>query len=215
MHSLLFHIFALILLVSAVFIVTAAHPVRAALSLVVSFLSVSALMVLLGAEYMGMTLTIVYVGAVAVLFLFAIMMLRMGHYSGWNIKIKNFAIFFVVLVIIGVSLYLMMKSIKTGNGFDSSLQEPATRNDILMIGDKLYTYYAVELQIVGLILLISMIGVVYLALGFDDEKAAKLQSNLQCRKKTQKSYIRNGHDSVILTHPKIGEGVKVDDVDNL
>lgn len=198
MASFLFYIFSLMLIVSAVVSVSISVPVYSVLSLICAFVSVACLFFMIGAEYLGATTVIVYVGAVAVLFLFVVMMLDNDKNKDPKIK-KNGYKLLVGLVVL-YSLYAILMSIKSADvilpssDYDGSVSE----NNVLGIGKILYTEYFLSFQISGFILLVAMIGAIVLTLRH--KKNVKRQDVAE--------QIRRS-DSVYLVNPKSGKGVKI------
>ncbi len=198
MASFLFYIFSLMLIVSAVVSVSISVPVYSVLSLICAFVSVACLFFMIGAEYLGATTVIVYVGAVAVLFLFVVMMLDNDKNKDPKIK-KNGYKLLVGLVVL-YSLYAILMSIKSADvilpssDYDGSVSE----NNVLGIGKILYTEYFLPFQISGFILLVAMIGAIVLTLRH--KKNVKRQDVAE--------QIRRS-DSVYLVNPKSGKGVKI------
>lgn len=198
MASFLFYIFSLMLIVSAVVSVSISVPVYSVLSLICAFVSVACLLFMIGAEYLGATTVIVYVGAVAVLFLFVVMMLDNDKNKDPKIK-KNGYKLLVGLVVL-YSLYAILMSIKSADvilpssDYDGSVSE----NNVLGIGKILYTEYFLPFQISSFILLVAMIGAIVLTLRH--KKNVKRQDVAE--------QIRRS-DSVYLVNPKSGKGVKI------
>ncbi len=164
--SLLFLVFAFILLVSAVAVITAKNPVHSVFFLILAFFNAAGLFVLLGAEYVAMTLVIVYVGAVAVLFLFVVMML--------NIHFEKLRAGFIKALPWGISLALIL-FLELGGLLYASLLTPtptapavvaipdaAVVTNTEAIGMVLYTRYMLAFELAGLILLVAMIGAIVL-----------------------------------------------------
>jgi NADH-quinone oxidoreductase subunit J len=163
-----FYIFSLILVTAGLFTVVARNPVHSVLWLILSFLSASGLFVLLGAEFVAMLLVIVYVGAVAVLFLFVVMMLDVDFATlkGEMAKYVPLALLIGVVILLQLGL--------TFGGWESSDlamgQRQAVTPDITevqntaAIGQLLYTKYIYLFQAAGLILLVAMVGAIVLTI---------------------------------------------------
>ena len=167
LYPLTFYFFSFIAVLSALMVISAKNPVHSVLFLILSFVNASGLFVLLGAEFLAMILVVVYVGAVAVLFLFVVMMLDINFVKlreGFLQYLPFGALLGIVLVIELGILYLTDTSSNINN-----IQIPLdqTINDIentKMIGKLLYTKYFYLFQICGIILLVAMIGSITLTL---------------------------------------------------
>lgn len=161
LESLLFFLFSGVLTVSALMVVLARNPVHAVLFLILCFFNAAGLFVLLGAEFLAMILVIVYVGAVAVLFLFVVMMLdidfrdmKRGLTGHLPIGIAVAAIFFSELAVFEVT-----------NSIAPVATQAATATDnTRAIGAVLYTDYMYPFEVSGMILLLAMIGAIVLTL---------------------------------------------------
>ncbi|PKQ13990.1 MAG: NADH-quinone oxidoreductase subunit J [Alphaproteobacteria bacterium HGW-Alphaproteobacteria-1] len=161
-----FYLFAAALLVGGLFTVVSRNPVHSVLWLILSFISAAGLFVLLGAEFVAMLLIIVYVGAVAVLFLFVVMMLDVDF-----AELKaEMAKYMPLALLIGVIL-LMQFGIAFGNWQVADGAEAARRavtpegvENTAALGLLLYDQYFILFQLAGLILLVAMIGAIVLTL---------------------------------------------------
>lgn len=155
-----FYAFAAVLIVSSVLVITARNPVHSVLFLILAFFNAAGLFVLLGAEFVAMILVIVYVGAVAVLFLFVVMMLDIDF-----AKLRVGAKQFVPLGLL-VGLALLAELVMLYQAWPKP--EPLPTPDILdvdntkALGNVLYTQYVFPFQVSGLILLVAMIGAIVL-----------------------------------------------------
>ena len=160
--SFLFYTFATILLVASAAVITVKNPVHAALFLILSFFSASAIWILLGAEFLALTLVLVYVGAVMVLFLFVIMMARLDLEE---LK-KNFlAHMSVALPVGGILLFEMFAIISYGfSDYSSSEKNISSSNNTYQIGMRLYTEYFLAFQTAAVILLVAMIAAIAITL---------------------------------------------------
>lgn len=161
-----FYLFAGVLLLSALMVITARNPVHSVLFLILAFFNASGLFVMLGAEFIGMILVIVYVGAVAVLFLFVVMMLdinfsdlRKGALHYVPVGLVTGGILLFELVAVYGSWVFSAKSVKNLNMPLSSFEGV---NNTQAIGMVLYTDYIVPFQIAGLVLFVAMIGSIVL-----------------------------------------------------
>lgn len=164
-----FYLFALLVLTGGLFTVIARNPVHSVLWLILSFLSSAGLFVLLGAEFVAMLLVIVYVGAVAVLFLFVVMMLDV-NFSQLKAEMSRYMpiallIGLVILMQLGIALGAWQISEVAQQNVAAApeslgLQGPNTQ----LIGQILYDDYLFLFQVAGLILLVAMIGAIVLTL---------------------------------------------------
>jgi NADH-quinone oxidoreductase subunit J len=164
--AIAFYVFAAILLISAAMVVSARNPVHSVLFLILAFFNAAALFLLAGAEFLAMVLVIVYVGAVAVLFLFVVMMLDINFAE----LRSGFQRFLPVGVTIGVVLLVELAVVLGGWKIaPDALALRFAPNDIaqhntVQIGRLLYTDYVLLFQAAGLVLLVAMIGAIVLTL---------------------------------------------------
>lgn len=200
--SALFYFLSTILLIASLCVISARNPVHAVFFLILAFFNAAGLFVLLGAEYIAMTLVIVYVGAVAVLFLFVVMMLSINFERLRAGFIKALPMGFLMAVILFAEL---------GGLLYSSLQKPAPHADASVvipdaetisnaqaIGSVLYTHYLIVFEVSGVILLVAMIGAIVLT----------HRQRAGVRKQTiSKQNQRRRDESVTLVSVKSGEGV--------
>ena len=163
--TLAFYLFAGILLVSAAMVVSARNPVHAVLFLILSFFNAAGLFVLLGADFLGMILIVVYVGAVAVLFLFVVMMLDVD-FAELKRGSLQYLPFGALIGLILVAELVMAGSVWALKPMTASLAHPVAANisNTEALGRILYTDYVYYFQIAGLVLLVAMIGAIVLTL---------------------------------------------------
>lgn len=159
--SLVFYLFAFVLVFSALMVITSRNPVHAVLFLVLSFFNAAGLFVMQGAEFLGLILAIVYVGAVAVLFLFVVMMLDID-FAMLREGAMKYVPFGLVLgaILLGQFLLLLTAWGAPEVAVDAALT-PAKSNTHAL-GNVLYTDYIVPFQLAGMILLVAMIGAIVL-----------------------------------------------------
>ena len=207
-HTIFFYIFSLIAIVSAIMVIASKNTVHSVFFLILDFISISCLFIMIGAEFLGMIMLIVYVGAVAVLFLFVVMMLNVAQqndelfqtptrYSHLPIGlIISLVIFFELIIVVGGWKYkpdlLSVNSIKL---------DPNTTNTH-SIGNILYTEYIHLFQLSGMILLVAMIGAIVLT--FKKRTGIKRQSYIE-------QISREKSSGVSLVDVEINTGVKIDD----
>lgn len=195
-----FYVFAVILLASATMVVTARNPVHSVLFLILAFFNAAALFLLAGAEFLAMILVIVYVGAVAVLFLFVVMMLDINSAE----MREGFQRYAPVGAVVGLALLAELALVLTGWHFaPTALQirlspTPPNVHNTAALGDLLYTRYIFLFQMAGLILLVSMIGAIVLTLR--DRRATRRQS-------IARQTARRPADTLVMADVAIGAGV--------
>lgn len=161
-----FYLFAGILLLSGLFVITARNPVHAVLFLILAFFNSAGLFILLGAEFIGMIMVIVYVGAVAVLFLFVVMMLdisfsdlRKGALQYVPVGLGIGGILLAELIILYAAWQLSPQQMSNRDAPQKDF-EGFTNTEAL--GQLLYTDYVLAFQVAGLILFVAMIGAIVL-----------------------------------------------------
>ncbi len=188
------------LLLSSVMVISVRNPVHSVLFLIFSFFNAAALFVLLGAEFIAMTLVIVYVGAVAVLFLFVVMMLHINIAQVRQGFIKNLPLGVTMGVIIALQLYIVLTHsagfLPAPHVHQSALELTNTE----MLGLTLYTDYFINFQAAGIILLVAMIGAIVLTL--EHGKDAKRQN-------ITRQVMRDPKDCVDMLDPGFRKGVKL------
>ena len=164
--ALFFYLFAGVCVASAVMVIVSRNPVHSVLFLILAFVNASGLFILMGAEFLGMILVVVYVGAVAVLFLFVIMMLdvdftelREGFLEYLPFGLVIGAIFLAELLLVGGGWVINPNVVKSAT---STI--PANISNTEALGLVLYTQYIHYFQIAGMVLLVAMIGAIVLTL---------------------------------------------------
>ena len=202
LYSITFYVFSLVAVLSALMVISARNPVHSVLFLILSFVNASGLFVLLGAEFLAMILVVVYVGAVAVLFLFVVMMLDINF-----IKLREgflqylpFGALLGIVLITELGILFLTKSFSE-NSLTKFVELPVM-NDVentKLIGQVLYTDYFYLFQISGLILLVAMVGSITLTLR--DRGQVKRQNI------SQQNYL-NANDSIEKKKIELGEGIK-------
>ena len=167
LYSITFYVFSLVAVLSALMVISARNPVHSVLFLILSFVNASGLFVLLGAEFLAMILVVVYVGAVAVLFLFVVMMLDINF-----VKLREgflqylpFGALLGIVLIIELGILFLTKSFSE-NSLSKFVELPIMNEveNTKLIGQVLYTNYFYLFQISGLILLVAMVGSITLTL---------------------------------------------------
>ncbi|PLX42241.1 MAG: NADH-quinone oxidoreductase subunit J [Hyphomicrobiales bacterium] len=161
-----FYLYAIILVVSAFMVIVSRNPVHSVLFLILAFFNGAALFVMLGAELLGMLLLIVYVGAVAVLFLFVVMMLDIDFAEMRKGLLKYLPVGGAVGVVVMLELLIVFGSWAAAPDAASHLGAPAPEGltNTEALGQILYTKYVYFFQLAGLVLLVAMIGAIVLTL---------------------------------------------------
>jgi NADH-quinone oxidoreductase subunit J len=167
-QAIMFYVFAVLAVASGVLVVSSRNPVHSVLFLIVAFFNAAGLFVLIGAEFLAMILVIVYVGAVAVLFLFVVMMLDIDFVQLRSGFVRYLPIGALVGFILLAELVLVIGSWVVAPGVPSAAAVSAaggvSLSNTRALGDILYTRYLFAFQAAGLILLVAMIGAIVLTL---------------------------------------------------
>ena len=207
-HAIFFYIFSTIAIISAIMVTASKNTVHSVFFLILDFISISCLFIMIGAEFLGMIMLIVYVGAVAVLFLFVVMMLNVAQqknqwfsssYSSGHIPVGliiSTIIFFELIIVIGGWKYKPDLLNKVYSVNVDSLSNTHS------LGQVLYTDYIHVFQISGMILLVAMIGAIVLT--FRQREGVKKQSYL-------KQISRERSEGVEVKNVEINKGVSIDD----
>lgn len=159
-----FYFFSFVIVISAMLVVISRNPVHSVLWLIATFFGSSGLFILLGAEFLALILMIVYVGAVAVLFMFVVMMLNIN----FNELRSGFTRYLPVGLLIGLILFVELSLVFSdwipANSYDSKIQDSTIDNveNTKQLGLVLYTDFILYFQLAGIILLIAMIGAIVL-----------------------------------------------------
>ena len=207
-HSIFFYTFSIIAVVSAIMVTVSKNTVHSVFFLILDFISISCLFIMIGAEFLGMIMLIVYVGAVAVLFLFVVMMLNVAQQKNqWFASeassghipvglIISVIIFFELIIVIGGWKYKpdLFDINNSLNNF--------TISNTHSLGQVLYTDYIHVFQLSGMILLVAMIGAIVLT--FRKRSGVKTQSYL-------KQISRERSEGVEVLEVENDKGVKIDD----
>ncbi len=207
-HSIFFYFFSVVAIISAIMVTASKNTVHSVFFLILDFISISCLFIMIGAEFLGMIMLIVYVGAVAVLFLFVVMMLNVAQQKNqWFLSessskhipigiIISIVIFFELIIVIGGWKY--KPELLNSNNFNTISEITNTHS----LGQILYTDYIHVFQISGMILLIAMIGAIVLT--FRQREGVKKQSYI-------KQISRERSEGVEVLEVSSQKGVKVDD----
>ena len=206
-HTIIFYIFSFIAIFSAIMVVASKNTVHSVFFLILDFISISCLFIMIGAEFLGMIMLIVYVGAVAILFLFVVMMLNVAQQknewftsrdSSAHIPIGllvSLIIFFELIIVIGGWKYKpdLVDSI--------SIEINSTVTNTQSLGNVIYTDYIHLFQLSGMILLVAMIGAIVLT--FRERSGVRRQSYF-------KQISREKKDGVELVEVESNKGIKID-----
>jgi NADH-quinone oxidoreductase subunit J len=160
-----FYLFSVVLLFAAVMVISARNPVHSVLWLIVAFFNAAGLFILLGAEFLAMLLVIVYVGAVAVLFLFVVMMLDINFATLRGSLARYLPLGMLIGGILLAEILVAIGNWQAGTGvamYDMLANPPPGMSNTQWIGSQLYTRYLYVFQAAGLVLLVSMIGAIVL-----------------------------------------------------
>jgi len=203
-HALIFYLFSFIAIASSLAVISSKNTVHAVFFLILDFVSISCLFIMMGAEYLGMLTLIVYVGAVAVLFLFVVMMLNVNFKelrAGFLSYLPFGSLIGLVLLI---EIGMMIGTWKYKNTFIKTSEIKINNNltNTEAIGNVLYTDYIHYFQISGLILLVAMIGAILLTF--------RQKENLK-RQDITKQVSRERDEGVSLEEVESFKGVKLHD----
>ena len=207
-HSIFFYIFSLIAIISAIMVTVSKNTVHSVFFLILDFISISCLFIMIGAEFLGMIMLIVYVGAVAVLFLFVVMMLNVAQQKNQWFSAKESSKHIPVGLIISVIIFFELIIVIGGWKFKPDLVSAMSLtidkeiSNTHAIGYVLYTDYIHIFQLSGMILLVAMIGAIVLT--FRQRSGVKRQSYFS-------QISRERYDGVELIDVPSNQGVKSDD----
>ena len=205
-HAIFFYFFSIIAVVSAIMVTASKNTVHSVFFLILDFISISCLFIMIGAEFLGMIMLIVYVGAVAVLFLFVVMMLNVAEQKqSWFIGKKSTHI--PTGLIVSVLILLELLVVVGGWKYKKDVMSSSTllisdTSNTHQLGLVMYTDYILFFQIAGIVLLLAMIGAILLT--FRERVGVKKQSYIN-------QISRNPSTAVELVDVKSNQGVKVDD----
>ncbi len=207
-HSIFFYFFSIIAILSAIMVVVSRNTVHAVFFLILDFISIGCLFIMVGAEFLGMMMLIVYVGAVAVLFLFVVMIMNVSEQKlSWlrsSRKTNHIPVGLVISLVILLELIIVVGGWRYKDSFlnTSSLKFDDSLTNTHQLGNVMYTEYIHLFQISGIILLLSMIGAIVLT--YRKREGVKRQSYF-------KQISREREESVKLMDVNFKEGVKIDD----
>ena len=197
-HSIFFYIFSIIAVISAIMVTASKNTVHSVFFLILDFISISCLFIMIGAEFLGMIMLIVYVGAVAVLFLFVVMMLDINF-----IKLREgflqylpFGVLLGIVLLVELGILFLTESFSQMSLVEYSNNPSFTeKENTKQIGELLYTYYFYLFQISGIILLVAMIGSITLTLrdrGQVKRQNISFQNPIDAGKTIEKKKVKLG-----------------------
>lgn len=162
--ALAFYMFAGVTVASGVMVISARNPVHSVLFLILAFFNSAGLFVLLGAEFLAMILVVVYVGAVAVLFLFVVMMLDINFVELRQGFLQYLPIGALIAIVLLAELIVVIGGYAAGDGASILAPVASEVTNTAAIGNELYTKYVYLFQAAGMVLLVAMIGAIVLTL---------------------------------------------------
>ncbi len=195
---LAFYLFATVTIASAVAVIFARNPVHSVLWLILAFFNAAGLMLLVGAEFIAMVLVIVYVGAVAVLFLFVVMMLDIDFASLRSGFTRNLPFGIMVALVLLAEIVIAVSAHNAAPG--TGVIPAATQPNIVALGEVLYTRYLFPFEIAGLILLVAMVGAIVLTHRSRSDVRGQIAS---------RQIGRRPKDAVKNMRPDVGAGMKL------
>ena len=206
-HAFFFYFFSVIAILSALMVITSRNTVNSVFFLILDFISIGCLFIMVGAEFLGVILLIVYVGAVAVLFLFVVMMLNVAQQKqSWFIGRKSthipFGLFISVVIFLELLVVIGGWKYKENVMSSSTLLINENISNTHLIGSVMYTDYILYFQLAGIVLLVAMIGAILLT--FRERVGVKKQSFIN-------QISRDPLTAVELKNVESNQGVKVDD----
>ncbi|GAA4719843.1 NADH-quinone oxidoreductase subunit J [Sphingomonas lutea] len=197
---LAFYLFATLTIASAVLVIFARNPVHSVLWLILAFFNAAGLMLLVGAEFIAMLVVIVYVGAVAVLFLFVVMMLDIDFASLRSGFTRNLPFGLIIALVLLAEIVIAVSAWKAGPALSGRAIPEAAQPNIVALGQLLYSRYLLAFELAGLILLVAMVGAIVLT----HRKRGDLRTPNIARQ-----IRRRPRDSVRKMDPQVGEGVEL------
>ena len=207
-HSIFFYTFSIIAVISAIMVTVSKNTVHSVFFLILDFISISCLFIMIGAEFLGMIMLIVYVGAVAVLFLFVVMMLNVAQQKNQWFASEASSGHIPVGLIISVIIFFELIIVICGWKYKPDLFDINNSvnnfsiSNTHSLGQVLYTDYIHVFQLSGMILLVAMIGAIVLT--FRKRSGVKTQSYL-------KQISRERSEGVEVLEVESNKGVKIDD----
>jgi NADH-quinone oxidoreductase subunit J len=198
--TIAFYLFATLVIASAVAVIFARNPVHSVLWLILAFFNAAGLMLLLGAEFIAMLVVIVYVGAVAVLFLFVVMMLDVDFSSLRSGFTRNLPFGIIIALVLLAEIVIAISAWKAGPAISGRAIPQASQPNIVALGQLLYSRYLLPFELAGLILLVAMIGAIVLT---HRKRSGTRPQNVS------RQIARRPQDAVRNMQPGIGEGMEL------
>ncbi len=202
--ALAFYLFAALTILSGTMTITARNPVHSVLWLILAFFNAAGLMVLAGAEFIAMLLVIVYVGAVAVLFLFVVMMLNIDFAALRAGFVRNFPLGIALALVLLAEMSIGLGAVGSGGVQlgtpDGSAAIPSGMSNIQAIGHLLYGKYLFLFEAAGILLLVSMVGAIVLT----HRKRSDVRGQI-----VAKQNARRPGDATVNVKPEVGKGVQL------
>jgi NADH-quinone oxidoreductase subunit J len=198
--TIAFYLFATLTIAPALAVIFARNPVHSVLWLILAFFNAAGLMLLVGAEFIAMLLVIVYVGAVAVLFLFVVMMLDIDFASLRRGFTANLPFGIIVAIVLLGEIFVANSAWRAGPTLSGHAIPTAAQPNIVGIGQLLYSRYLFAFEIAGLILLVAMVGAIVLT--------HRRRGDLRTPRVPRQLRRRPG-EAIQMTDPAVGEGMKL------
>jgi len=198
--SIAFYLFATFTIVPALCVIFARNPVHSVLWLILAFFNAAGLMLLVGAEFIAMLLVIVYVGAVAVLFLFVVMMLDIDFAQLRSGFTRNLPFGIIIALVLLAEIVIAVSAWEAGPALSGRAIPAAKIPNIVALGQLLYSRYLFAFELAGLILLVAMIGAIVLT------HRSRRDTRPQ---KVWKQIARRPDEAIRKINPGVGEGMKL------
>jgi NADH-quinone oxidoreductase subunit J len=203
-HVIAFYLFAIMVVASGAITILSRNPVHSVLWLILAFFNAAGLMVLVGAEFIAMLLVIVYVGAVAVLFLFVVMMLDIDFAELRAGFVRNFPLGMLIALVLLAEIVLGLGAYRAGamtlGKPDGAAATPMGTSNIEAIGALLYSRYLFLFEAAGIILLVAMIGAIVLT---HRQRSGVRGQNIS------RQVMRRPEEATRNVKPEIGKGVSL------
>jgi len=198
--TIAFYLFAALTILPALAVIFARNPVHSVLWLIVAFFNAAGLMLLVGAEFIAMLVVIVYVGAVAVLFLFVVMMLDIDFAQLRSGFTRNLPFGIIVALVLLSEIVVALSAWKAGPALSGHAIPVAATPNIVALGQLLYSRYLFAFELAGLILLVAMVGAIVLT----HRRRGDLRTP-----KVWRQNRRRPEEAIRNTSPAVGEGMKL------
>ncbi len=202
--DILFYLFSAVLIASALVVVTTRNTIYSVMFLILAFFNAAGLFVLLKAEFFAMLLVIVYVGAIAVLFLFVVMMLNIDNKQQIKQSFNRYGLLTVLIAaVLFIEIGLIVYSSTIPMGLNPAKSLPILENisNTKAIGDVLYTKFIYPFQLAGMVLFVAMIGAIVLTL--------REQTRFIRKQNIGEQVARNKSSAVEVVKVEVGKGINV------